>query len=385
VSEAHDGASGLDATARRDRQVLVVGTDLSAAACGGFLAQAGLDPIVAPAPEPDWRPAAPVVPIWRPGLVVLERLGLRRPVEDVGTRLDGLDRLGEGRRSRVDATGRPALVAIYRDDLADLLQRHVFGRIRTVETPATAVDHASSHVTVTFAESIRERFDLAITTSGAVLDDAADRDGQDHGHRWGFEWPDDVPSPALPTEGWEAAHAAFTTPAGDRTAVELLAAGDVAQTAVLDREALRDRFGAVLPGPATLFDTLEPAALSYRRTGLHPRASRVADRTALVGPAVRPSGAGNPLTAALAVEDAWVLADALAYGPESVSAALDTYQRRRRRRDDRIDAHDPCVPRGPSPHRRPSLDRLAHARALAFGHVVGDDLPGLARVGPDQL
>jgi 2-polyprenyl-6-methoxyphenol hydroxylase-like FAD-dependent oxidoreductase len=340
--------------------------------------------VVAPASEPDGRGDAAVT-IWRPGLVLLERLGLRRPVERAATRLDALACLGAGDRFRTDAEGSPALLSIDRDHLETIFGRHVFARLRTVETPVIAVDQASSHVTVTFADSVRERFDLVVTSAGALLPAPTDPKGGDPVHVWEFEWPDGVSAPALPTEGWHERFAAFTTPAGDRTVVELLAAGEVPQTAVLDRETLGARFGAVLPGGGELFDVLTPSSLSYRRAAPQPRESRVVGRTALVGPAVRPSGPANPLTAALAVEDAWVLADALAYGPESVPAALDAYRRRRRRRDARIDADGPAGRCGPRRARWPALDRLADARALGFGHVLGDEIPALARVEPAEL
>jgi 2-polyprenyl-6-methoxyphenol hydroxylase-like FAD-dependent oxidoreductase len=251
----------------RDRQALVVGRVPAAVATAGFLDQAGLNPVLAEGSAPPQAPAAVV--LWRPGLELLERLGLRRPVETAGTPLTAL-RCAEPPQSwRGDDTGRPPIVAVRRGHLRAVARQHLAGRFRTADRRVTAIQPADSGVRATFEGGIEEPF----------------------------------------------------------------------------------------------------------------------DGVASVGPAARPAIPGGYLGPALAVEDGWVLADTLAYGPAAVDDALAAYADRRRRRlldvssalrDDALRARAPAdLPR--------FLRYLCACRTLAFGHLFDSPAEELLWDVPDRL
>lgn len=177
---------------------------------------------------------------------------------------------------------------------------------------------------------------------------------------------------------WDGTRAAFVTPVGDGAYVRLVSVDG--PTPAVDVDALERRFGDLLEPLGDPFRGLDGGRLRYRRLPRAVPQSMWCDGVALAGPAGHAALPGDCLGPTLAVEDAWVVADALAYGPPNPDDALDAYDVRRRRRKRELCRHataDLCRDRTPD-ECSPLLGRLRRARALAFGHVTGS-LPSVAR------
>lgn len=381
VSDASGPAVGRDDSAdARDRQVLIVGDGIGAAAASGFLADEGFDPVLASPAR--GRPLPPVVALWEPGLTLLERLGLRRPVERHGTTLT---RFACRTRERCWPAGdvdRPALVAVARARLDALLERRLLDRIRTVERPVSALAPTERGVRAAFERGVDELFDAVLTTERRLLPDGTGPDARAI-HRWTGQWPAAAPAPDVPTEAWDDRRAAFTVPTPDATFVHLLT---TAETAVVAAADIGDRFGHLFDPPVTPFSDRLPD-FQYERLPCAPPPSRRVDGVALFGPASRTSIPGDCLGTALAIEDAWVLADELASGSGAVTDRLARYERRRRRREAELpaardaDATDPRLP----PIRSPPMGRLRAARAAVLGPNPPSAVQTLASDIPDRL
>lgn len=370
---------------RRDRQLLVVGDGLAALTCAGFLDQAGFDPVLAPATRETPTRGRAAVLLWRPGLELLARIGLRRPVERLGTRLDAHRRVPDGRSTATEPTDRPVLVAIRAARLGELLAEQVRSRVRTKETPVIGLERTGAGVRATFQPGVEEAFDVALTTDGSLGPDAAVPTSATGLRAWSFEWPAGQPQPEEPVESVDETHAAITTPVGDGVRVLLLADSASRPDTPVAIEKLDAVFGPLLAGVGDPFDGLGQHDFQYWRSGRELPRSMVAGGIGLLGPAARASIPGDCLGPSLAVEDAWVLADELAYGPSSAEAALAAYQTRRRRRMAAVSNRCHDQPRTAGGHARsPTLDGLQGARSLAFEHVHGE-VPSLARGVPDRL
>lgn len=370
-----------------DRQILVIGGGLTAAASAGFLQQAGLDPVLA-VPDPDVSGAeSSLVAIWQPGLELLGRVGLRRPIERVGTRLTRLETVTGEATVATGSTDRSGLVAIRRGDLRDVLERQMFSRIRQAKAPVGRVRSTGKAVDVSFRSGVEEQFDTVITSS---LSFVAEQNSMPSGrsvHVWEFEWPKPVPEPSHTIEVWEGDRAAFLTPHPEGATVQLIATGGAAGTPGVRLADLQTQFGAAFADVADPFPALDQYDLTYRQPVRAAPASLSVGGVTLVGAAARASVPGDCLSAALGIEDAWVAADTLAYGPHEVAEAHSLYETRRRRRERDLES---TLAAGPDDDRvstplSPHLQRLSLARTLAFGHVIDDALPEVAREIPDRL
>lgn len=370
-----------------DRQILIVGDGLAAAASAGFLHQAGLDPVQA-VPEPDsGRAGSLLVTIWQPGLALLERLGLRRPIERVGTRVTGLETVTGGGTVTAESAGAPGLVAIRRDALRDLLGRQTFSHIRQAESPVRRVRSTEGGVQASFASGVEEQFDTVLTSS---LSTVAGRDSRPSGRSvrvWEFEWPETVPAPSRPVETWLGDRAAFLTPLADGTRAQLVAATGAAGPTGVRLDELRTRFGPAFETVPDPFPALDQYDLEYRQPARVAPTSLSVDGVTLVGAAARAAIPEGCLGPALGIEDAWVAADTLAYGPAGLERARRAYETRRRDRERDIEAalaDSTADDRAPRPL-SPPLRRLYRDRRLAFSHVIDGVLPDVAREIPARL
>lgn len=372
--------------AGRDRQVLVVGEGLAAAACAGFLEQAGMEPVLAPATGDASRPDAGPITLWHPGLVLLERIGLRRPIERLGTPLTGLDALTTGQQWDATPRERPALVAVRADRLSALLDRRLRRRLRTADRPVTRLEPTDAGVRATFRRNVEEVFDAVATSAAAPVPAWEPGSCLADVHTWSFEWPSAVPAPERPTAAWTGDRAALVTPVDGGASVQLVSTTDAPRSPV-DVAALEATFGGLLEPIDSPFDALDGTDLHYARS---PRAAPAAlrrERLAFVGEVARAPLPGDCLRAALGVADAWVLADALAYGPPAVEDALGTYERRRRGRAvgrERL-LETAAVPGDGDAGCSPVIERLGAARSVAFSHVQNGHLPDFATAVPDRL
>jgi len=383
------------------RSVLVVGDGLTAAATAGFLDGAGLDPVVAP--PPSRRQSTGVALLWRPGLVLLERIGLRRPIERLGEVVTCRRCLTTDRSWTVEAAGlaeedgttrQSTLVAIDRSRLASLLESHVLSALRRTDRAVTAVDPTAGGLRASFAGGVTESFDAVVTTSRPLLR-SCEPTPAGVGW-WQFRWPDGTQSPPAPAELWSDRRAALFAPGGDGDAgvdVRLVSTAETDAASALSTAALDRQFGDLFDDQPTPFEALDPQRLQYRRLP-RPVPTTLSDGgLVLVGVASRSTIPGDGLGAARGIEDAWIVADSLAYGPDEVAAAVDDAERRRRQRAREYVAAvaaaaeaDPPVDSGRQPtDGSPWLRQLRARRRLAFGHTRDRRLPPVAESIPQQL
>jgi len=367
-----------------ERQVLVVGDDPTAIATAGFLGQVGLDPVLARPPSE--RAGPNTLTLWRPGLVLLERLGLRRPVEAIGTRLDRLARPNVNSSWTTDQSDRPVLLSVRRAELLSILDRRVRDRIRTPDRPIAGIDRTHNRVDVTFEGGIEESFDTVVTTDSTLAPTVEPRHIAATTHTWAFDWPTETPVPDGPTERWNGDRAAFSVPVANGTRVRLVSVTDPTHAAT-DLDSLERRFGTLLGWSANSFETLSQHAIQYNQGIRAVPVSVHADGVVLIGSAARASLPGDCLRTTLGIEDAWVLADALAYGPRDRDDALDEYEQRRRRRErELVQCSTTATPAAQtSKNLSLLLSRLCARRALAFWHVTDGRLPDVAESIPASL
>ena len=366
-----------------DRQVLVIGDNLGAVAAAGFLDHAGLEPVLAPPASESAAP--PVTVIWEPGLALLERLGLCRPVVRHGDVLSTLDCLTTGQSWCAETDGRPALVAIDRPTLRRLLETHVLDAITTSESPVTATEATSNGVRVTFESGVTEPFDAAVTAERSHLA-TDDGDAGQNIHSWTFEWPDEGSAPDAPTEVWNGTAAAFTVPVAETTYVHLVETAEIPATAAVAPDDIASRFDHVFRSTGNPLPALDGDGFIYRHVSTLAPLSLSQGHITRIGPAARATLPGSHLGPTLDIEAAWTLADALAYGPLAVDEALDAYEHRRRRRMARLWIHGPADTEPNVATRLSSpLRQLWFARRIAFRHVHTSERSALAHDVPESL
>ncbi|PSQ30506.1 hypothetical protein BRD09_05190, partial [Halobacteriales archaeon SW_10_68_16] len=87
-------------------------------------------------------------------------------------------------------------------------------------------------------------------------------------------------------------------------------------------DALRDQFGSLSEPLGEALAALDRSGLQYGQLPREIPGTLCADGVASVGRAAHARLPGGCLGPALSIEDGWVLADALAYGPAPVDEAL---------------------------------------------------------------
>jgi 2-polyprenyl-6-methoxyphenol hydroxylase-like FAD-dependent oxidoreductase len=353
----------------RDRQILVVGHSLAALATVGFLDRAGLDPVLADGPR--GMPDGEVVSIWRPGLDLLEQLGLRRPVEAAGTSLDELRCIEPSQSWTEKTSSRPSLVAIRRDQLTSLFDRRFGGRIHAIDKSVVSVRSTESGVRASFEHDVTEQFDAVVTTDPAMLPRGTVSDRVSPIHWWSFDWPATVSEPNCAVEVWDHTSAAFIVPSDESVRVRLVAGGEMSSRTPLALDDLGGQFGTHFTDLGTAISEFDETTLEYRQLANAAPATLCVDDVALVGPAVHTSIPGGCLGPTLSIEDGWVLADALAYGPASHSNALREYSNRRRGRLARIISKidDEAFTGRVESDLSGVIRLLCSRRTLAFGHL----------------
>ncbi|ERG96794.1 NAD(P)/FAD-dependent oxidoreductase [Haloquadratum walsbyi] len=374
----------------RDRQILIAGDGVTATLTAGFIKQAGLNPLLASVGADPIRTGSVV--FWKPGLQLLERIGLRRPIERHGHGLRELvyhdttkstEKVTE--LSKTTST-EPSLVAISRSDLEDIFEWSIRERVETTDRVVSTITgttddgagqtSSDSTACASFTDDITERFDAIVAEHSGVLATKTNAENSyGNVHTWSFNWPATTPAPANPIELWDTQTAAFIIPTGTDVWVRLVARDDTSAEAAIGVTKFKSRFGKLFNTVTDPFDELNQHDIQYGRVSDSHPVSIAMDGVALVGAGARSGVPGDRLCPTLGCEDAWVLADELAYGPEAVEQALSRYeQRRRQRMKELVNA----VPTSPS--RLPTdcstfIRRLAGRRTIAFGNVFECSIP----------
>lgn len=363
---------------RHDRQILIVGHGLPAATTAGFLGQQGLDPVLAaPVNSPAY---SAVIPIWEPGLSLLEHLGLRRPIEHFGTPLNSLDCLTSGKSWTGNEENQQSLVVIGRRKLQRLLDRQLLDNIRTTEQRVTTTEPGPLGTTVLFDNDVQESFDVVVTTVPSLVS-GAERPAQPvTANVWECQWKNAATTPADPTEAWDGKRAVCTVSTGKITHARFISTADMTPPAAVDATDLGRQFGDLINLSNNCFSGLQNQTIQYRQSQRVVPVGPNTARIALAGSAARASLPGDLLGPTRGIEDAWILADTLAFGPSSVAAAIDTYDGRRHRRQLEITQRITDLLAEQTDHEfGPVIRRLRGRRRLVCQHIFDGTLPAVAQ------
>ena len=382
-----DGATS-DTTAdgsSHDRQVLVVGDDLAALATVGFLDQAGLAPVLADSSHR--RQTSSIVPIWRPGLELLKQVGLYRPVIAAGTSLDELRSFESSQPLARTTPSRPSLVAVDRDWLVSMFHRRFDDRIHMIDESVVSASSVESGVIATFEHDVTEQFDAVVVTDPATFSQGRWSEQSSSVHWWSFDWPSSVPEPDTAQEVWTPSSVALTVPSEGSVCGMLVSERQRVAITPLARDRLAAQFRSRCSSFGDAIAEVDKSALVYRQFPHSGPATLCVDNIALVGPAVHSSIPGDCLGPALSIEDGWVLADTLAYGPLSHRKALQEYAARRRQRLARIyeTITDDVFTARVDSDLSGAIRQLCVRRTLAFGHLFETIDTGLVENIPERL
>lgn len=294
----------------RDRQVLVLGTGVAGLATAVACREREFDPVVAGS-APDFgsdsdRDGDRVLTLWRPTVTLLEGLGLGDALADGTPVRRWVYRHADGTAEETlvhegDPASAPC-VRVRRTRLKRALAASVSTRRLQPDRGVRGVERGRSGPVVTFADGVRERFDLMVGADGpgSQVRDVVDDTASDGGG-----------SVVVASTG--VSHRAPRLEARDTVYEHVSPEGAVTRVGPLDGGDVWRHVGATRTdrwvGPE-------------RWTG---------HGVALVGAAARPLSPVLTTRDSLAVEDATTLAAVLASRP-TVRAALRTYERRRRHR-----------------------------------------------------
>ena len=385
----------------RDRQILIAGDGVTATLTAGFVEQAGLDPLLASVGADPIRTG--IVVFWKPGLHLLERIGLRRPIERRGNTLteliyhDATNSAENVTKVAETASADPSLIVIERSELENIFGWSIRERVDTTDRVVNTVTGINNTETghtksrsesdptacANFDDDITERFDAIVAEHRDVLATKIDAE-RSYGnvHTWSFNWPAGIPAPTHPVELWSKQTAAFIVPVGTEDVwVRLVARNDASAEATIAVSKLESRFGRLFDAIEDPFDELNQHDIQYGRVSDNHPVSIAMNGVALVGAGARSGVPGDRLCPTLGCEDAWVLADELAYGPEVVEKALSKYEQRRRQRMRQLVDSVPV-----SPSRLPTdcsvfIQRLAGRRTIAFGNMLECSIPASVQSG----
>jgi 2-polyprenyl-6-methoxyphenol hydroxylase-like FAD-dependent oxidoreductase len=377
------------------RQVLVDGGGVPALAVAAFLQQSGHDPVLVD--RPDCRPLRPMTTLWPPGVRVLDAVGVGDAVRNAGRPVDAVSvRTGDdsGACQTLTADSDDSTpVAVDTSALADALANRV-SAIPRLSTRLAATTGHDQALEVEFENGVREFFDLLVTTDAEAAPARATGadDRTDQTTLAGIEvlLDADQPLPALPTDCWLDGVAAqlLPPPSTDASGVlRVLAPEDVAAAG-----GVAERVAAAVPDMDDDATAAWTAAVEAAEWTPVPRmdvesAEWASGRVAYCGVAAFPAPRLTALQPALALEDAWVLADELANGHDTVGTSLAAYARRRSHRLETIFRR---LSSGSASNAYPAaradlFETVSRLRAAVLGSLCAPGLAELQRNVPERL
>lgn len=323
-------------------QVLVVGGGLGGLSVAGFLADIGLEPVVAERDAVVGGGGTPIE-LWPAAMSVLERLDVADAVRGCGTTVGTWSiRAGDGtvaRRLSVDnASG---FVVIRYGRLREIILEALSDDLTRMDTTVRGLTSDAHRVSVTFDTGVTEPFDAVIGADGVGSTtrsrfggaDARTRDTTSYAFRF---------DPATALEGaveqWFATGAVLRVlPVGEAVWGWLT----VPSSASVDRSSRRGVVTAHLSRTDwSAREWLSENRTPVRRDDLQVDANPLpSSRVALLGDAVHSPHRLTGFGPVLALADAAGLATALSDDQTAIRERLVTYADRRRTRLERLEDH----------------------------------------------
>lgn len=330
-----------------DPSVLIVGGGIAGLSLAGFLRRGGVQPTVVEQAS-EWDRVGWGIGLWGNGIRVLSALSAADSAVDLGTTPDvfAVRAAGGERLAEVDIPGERTFLAIHRADLhAALRAAAPDDRVRMGTTPES-IERTGDGVRAVFSDGSRERYDTVVGADGvhsAVRGECFDDRRwtlEDQGTAvWSFWLPPDadVDPPRATTSVWGAGAEAFVGDVGGRGLVNLatrMALEETPEPPALDHlTAVAGELGWRLP---TFVDAIDEDTHVFFDRNRSVEAERWhAGRVAIVGDAAHAVHPISGMGAALALEDAYVLADELT-SRKAVEPALADFEERRRDRVERV-------------------------------------------------
>lgn len=321
--------------------ILIVGGGIAGLALAGLLRQRWRRATVVEQAE-SWGRVGWGIGLWGNGLAVLEELGVAGEAVSRGSVPDRFEIRGEGGKqlAAVQLPGRDVFLTVHRADLHAALREAVPQDWVRMGTTVSEIDSTGDGVTVTFDDGSTEDFDVVVGADGihSQVRELQFEDWSMEDRRtvvWSFWVPPDVD---VGVDGamvslWTSGTEVFLGEIGGRSLVNIATRmpRDVTPEAPARNHlaATAGEIGWQLPAAV---DALEDQADVFFDRNREVTADRwCRDRTVLIGDAAHAVHPISGMGAALALEDAYVLAEELTTD-QPMASALQGFEDRRRDR-----------------------------------------------------
>ena len=375
------------ASRRPHLQIAVLGDSIAGLTFGALLQERGFDPVITT--NPNQQLPSQISTIWNAGQRILGTLGIDDTVNSAGRTLERLWVHSSGTAEGFHEVLSPTIeyphpvvrsTATLKESLRNRLDD------QPIDASVSDLYPKTDSVTVEFEHGVREEFDLVVDARHPEHGEqtSASRDFQEGTallqHEISVPAHSGLQSTAV--EGWfdgVLMQRLPSPPTADHAFLRTTARTEHDLSALFEqfRESLLEAGIDLGPVEFQASDAIgEKQSLLVSQP---PRDSLHTDRRVLLGPSARhlPPASGSAVS--LGLEDAWVLADEIATGPDDPQTIGKQYERRRQKRNRAIQQRAESARRThsyPIPADEPERT-IGHFRSAALGSFCSDALAEL--------